>query len=300
MADGGARNAAGAVEAQAAGAWALIGSVVWATGEKNLSHIAAGVAFYMLLSVFPGVAVAVALMGLFFDPSDAQPLLQTLRPFLPGEGYHLIEAQVSSTLASGGFTLGATALINFVVAFWSAGAAVRGMMSAMNLAFPDASSFGVFRFYGLSILFTAIAIALVIATALAIVLLPVAFEALRRLPIEDFLQISDATISRAELPVLLIIVATTLTLVYRIGAARGRWAWRAAFFGAVFATLAWIAASRLLAFYAASFGDFTLYGPLGALVGLMLWFWISALLVLVGAELARALQRNRQIRAGVA
>lgn len=301
---GGTRQVGDAPAEAQPGFWELLRRVLHGVGEKNLSHIAAGVAFYMLLSIFPAIAVGVAAMGLAFDPNDAEPLLETLRPLLPSEGYAMLEAQVEATLSTGGARLGATAILSFVVSFWAAGAAVRGMMSAMSLAFPDAGSLSILRFYGLSLVFTALAILLAIAAALVLVLLPVAFEALRRLPLEEWFAgtwfaVDDLSISALELPVLIVLFAATLTLVYRIGAARGRGAWRAAFAGAAFATLAWIAASRLLSLYVSSFGDLDVtYGPLGAVVGLMLWFWISALLVLVGAEFARVFAAGRRASPG--
>lgn len=269
--------------------WALI----TAATTKNLSHVAAGVAFYMLLSLFPAIAVALSLIGLFEDPAAIQSYLEALQPLLPPDAYALIALQVQNTMAAGGLTLGGAAAVSFLISFWSASAAVRALMTAMHMSFEAARGVSVVVYYGLSFLFTLLGVLLVGLAIGFLVVLPLGFEALRALT-ESRIVIDAAVLKTLELPIMILLSSFALTVIYRLGSARGRHATRSAFLGAATATLIWIAASRLLAYYFATVGDIaTTYGPLGAVAGLMLWFWISAFILLLGAEFSNIASGGR-------
>lgn len=287
---------------------AMIGE---AAGRKALGHLAAGVAFYMLFSVFPSIALAISVAGLLFETADVLTLLDALRPVVPPDAFTLIDAQVRNTIEAGGFSLTSTALISALLAFWSAGAAVRGLITALHISFPATHSFGVIGYYLLSFGLTLAAIGLVVAALGLLILLPAFFNTLRLLVSETLpqilpeqlpnlaaieealglsLRVRAETLAAFELPALICLSAIALTLIYRLGAARGRRPWRAAFLAALGAAVLWTIGSQLLSVYIAEYGDLTkTYGPLGAIAGLMLWFWISAFTLLLGAEVAAAL-----------
>lgn len=269
--------------------WALI----TAATTKNLSHVAAGVAFYMLLSLFPAIAVVLSLLSLFSDATQVDGYLEALKTLLPVGAYQLIEIQVRNTVAAGGLKLGSTAAISFAIAFWSSSAAVRALMTAMHMSFEAARGLNVFGYYVLSLLFTLLGMAMVGAAVGLLVALPLVFETLRALT-ENEITLDASVIDTMELPIMILLSSLALTAIYRLGSARGPHAMRAAFLGAATATLIWIAASRLLAYYFATVGDLaTTYGPIGAVAGLMLWFWISAFILLLGAEFANIASGGR-------
>lgn len=264
--------------------------------RKNIAHIAAGVAFYTLLSIFPAITVVITLAGIVADPADLLTLVDQLKGLLPPDGFALIRRQVETTVSTGGLALGSTAAVSALIAFWSAGAAVRALMSAMSLAFPDTVSMGVVGHTLLSLLFTLAGICCVVGLMVLVVSLPIAFEAVQLLP-EKFglpedlgIGVDLALVGLLQWPILFTVMMLIPAVLYRAGAARGPHAWGGAIRGALIASVAWVLASKALILYITEYGDMAqTYGALGTVAGLMLWFWISAFILLLGAELARAL-----------
>lgn len=291
------------MEAEQGSVFGLIREIFRAVGDKALSHIAAGVAFYMLFSIFPAFVVAITLASLWFEPSAVLELVALLEPVLPEDVYGLIASQAQNTVATSGAALSLTAAISLLLAFWSASAAVRALVTAMSLAHPATARFGVLAYYLISFVGTLFGFLAVLATLALLLLAPLVLDTIRwaisALPDEAAQAVSDAVgadaLSYVELPLLIGVSVAILTLLYRLGAARGRDATPAAFRGAAAATALWLIGSKLLAVYLAEIGDFSrTYGPLGAVAGLMLWFWISAFALLVGAEVAAALSGGRR------
>ena len=260
---------------------------------KNLSHVAAGVAFYMLLSLFPAIAVALLLIGLFGDPTQIAAYVEALSGVMPHDAFTLIKSQVDNTMARGGLELGGAAAISFGIAFWSAGAVVRALMTAMHMSFEASRGLNLFLYYFLSFLFTLIGVGMVGLAIGLLVALPIVFETLRQMS-ENRIALGSEVLNALELPIMVLLLTLALTAIYRMGAARGKHASRAAFLGAATATLIWIGASRLLFYYFATVGDLaTTYGPLSTVAGLMLWFWLSAFILLLGAEFANIASGGR-------
>ncbi len=269
--------------------WRLIADVATATSDKNLSHIAAGVAFYMLLSIFPAIVVGLSLAGFFadVDQNGGSSILEALEPILPDAAYELIAAQITRTVETGGLQLGGAAIVSFLIALWSASAAMRALMTAMHIAFPHAAATSTLWYYVLSLAFTLAAMAFVGVVALVLTALPFVVDAIRSIAEATGVDVNLGVLEYLETPIVMAIMCAVLATVYRLGAARGALAWRAAFKAGLIATVFWILCSSALSYYFTTVGDIgTTYGPLAAFVGLMLWFWLSALILLIGAELA--------------
>lgn len=269
--------------------WALFTAAM----TKNLSHVAAGVAFYMLLSMFPMIAVALLLTGYFSAPIDVEASVKALSGIVPGGVFELIQQQVDNTRQRGGLELGGAAAVSFGIAFWSAGAVVRALMTAMHMSFEASRGLNLFVYYFLSFLFTLIGVAMIGLAIGLLVALPIVFETLRQLS-ENRIVLGSEVLDALELPIMVLLLTLALTAIYRMGAARGKHASRAAFLGAATATLIWVAATRLLFYYFATVGDLaTTYGPISTIAGLMLWFWVSAFILLLGAEFANIASGGR-------
>ncbi len=258
-------------------------------GRKQLSLVAAGIAFYMLLSIFPGTAVFVAVYGLVADPASIRELLDELAPFAPPEALALVRQVVDKTLDDG-MQLGLTAVVSFAIALWSAGSAVRALMAALQLSFPQTHAYGIIVFAALSLVFTLIGILLAALVISILIFIPIAFETLRAIDTDNRLELGWQALKALEPLILVIIGLAILTPVYWFGSVRRRGTIRFAAYAALTTTALWIAASRILSVYISKFADFNaVYGPLGAVAGLMLWFWISAFLLLLGFELTATL-----------
>lgn len=273
--------------------WARAGvEAVRHANRKSLSLVAAGVAFYMLLAIFPGVAVAVAVTGLVADPALLSVLVDDLAPFAPAGVADLMRDVIDNTLASGELQLSATAVISFVLTLWSASAALRALMTALHIAVPDAHKYGVVALFALSILFTLIGVVLIVLAIGVLVAAPILFEALRAIKPLAAIPGGLDLVRRLEPLILIGFASIVLTAIYWLGATRDWAHLKSAFGAAVATTVLWILSSRLLTYYVSNFADLdAAYGPFAAVAGLMLWFWISAFLLLLGVELTAALAR---------
>jgi membrane protein len=107
---------------------------------------------------------------------------------------------------------------------------------------------------------------------------------------------TDLIIRIGRWPILFLLVAVALAFVYRYGPSRSRPKWRWITWGSAFAALAWILGSVLFSWYAGNFGSYNqTYGSLGAVVGLMIWLWLSTIIILVGAELDAEMEHQTPI-----
>ena len=249
-------------------------------GKDRVLAVAAGVTFYGLLALFPMIAAFVSLYGLFADPATIQQHLAAAAGVLPGGAIDVIGEQVKRIAAQPGGRLGVSFAIGLAVSLWSANAGVKAMFDALNVAYGEEEKRGFFALNAQSLAFTLCAM-LIMALALAgLVLAPVV---LRALPLGAGL---EWALSLARWPILLALIVLGLAALYRFGPSRDRPQWRWLTPGAGLAAVVWLAASMGFSWYAANLGSFNeTYGSLGAVIGFMTWMWISAIIVLIGAEL---------------
>jgi membrane protein len=240
--------------------------------KDRVITIAAGVTFYSLLAVFPAIAALVAIYGLFADPTTISRNLDSLSGLLPGGAIDVIRDQMTRIASRGKGTLG--------LAFAIANAGIKSLFDALNLVYNEEEKRGFIKLNLMSLTFTAIAIVFALFGIAALVVLPVAL---------NYIGLGGATdlIFRiGRWPILFVLVALALALIYRYGPSRSKPKWRWITWGSAFAALAWIVGSVLFSWYAANFGSYNqTYGSLGAIVGLMIWLWLSTIIILVGAEL---------------
>jgi membrane protein len=250
------------------------------TGEDRLLATAAGVVFFGLLAVFPAITALVSCYGLFANPSTIGANLQTLALMLPEGSFQIVQDQIARVLMKGNTALGATFLFGLGLAIWSANAGVKAVIDALNVVYEEREKRGFVRLNLLSLAFTTGGIAALLLMVGAVVAVPLALDHVGLAPH------SQAIISLMRWPLLLAILLIALALLYRFGPSRraARWQWLSV--GTLAAALLWIAGSSLLSWYLSNFGNYSAtYGSLGAAIGLMIWMWMSAIIVLCGAEL---------------
>lgn len=255
--------------------------------EDKLSIIAAGVAFYGLLAVFPALVALVAIYGLAFDPQQVEQHVASLSAMLPEQARNILLEQLHSLTSTGGTALGFGAIAGILIALWSASAGVRTLMEALNVAYDEEEVRGVVRFYGTALLLTLGAIFGVLVAIGAVVALP---AVIKMIGLGNLL---ENVVSYARWPILALAVILGLAIVYRFGPSRrpARWAWVSA--GAVVATVLWIVGSALFSLYVTKFGNYNeTYGAMGAVVILLMWFLLSAYAVLIGAEVNAEMERQ--------
>jgi membrane protein len=250
------------------------------TGQDRLLATAAGVVFFGLLAVFPAITALVSCYGLFANPSTIGANLQTLAVMLPEGSFQIVQDQIGRVLAKGNTELGATFLFGLALAIWSANAGVKAVIDALNVVYEEREKRSLIQLNLLSLTFTTGCILALLLMVGAVVGFPLAFDHLGLGP--D----SKLIVSLARWPLLFGFLVAALAIVYRFGPSRraARWEWLSV--GTLIAALLWIAGSALLSWYLSNFGNYdATYGSLGAAIGLMMWMWMSAIIVLCGAEL---------------
>ncbi len=249
-------------------------------GNHRILALAAGMTYYSILAIFPALAALVAIYGFFSDPGSIANHLDDISGFVPGGAIEIAREQLTRVATKGDRTLGLTFVVGLSISLWSANAAMKALFDTLNIVYGEQEKRGFVKLNAISLLFTVAAIAFVLIALGAVVAVPVILNFVWLSSIAEFV------IRWARWPVLFVAVALALACVYRFGPSReaSRWKWLT--WGSIVATLLWLVASALFSFYAANFGTFNeTYGSLGAAIGFMTWLWVSAIVILLGAEL---------------
>lgn len=266
------------------GAIAIARRVMREAASDRISLAAAGCAFYAMVALFPSIFLLVLLYGMAFDSTTVEPQLEVLRELVPEDTFELIATRVDQLVTQPRPRLEWGAIVSGGVAIWSASAGTRAMIGALNMAHGVTESRNFFHYHLLAIGITlSITVAVVLAIASLVALPGVA--ALLGLPAPR-----AWTLRGLSMGTLLGLVFVGLVLVYRLGPSGRHPGILWTLPGAVVATLLWAAASAAFSLYVSNYATYDLmYGPLGAAIGLLMWFWVSVYVVLLGAELNVAL-----------
>jgi membrane protein len=256
-------------------------------GQDRVTLIAAGASFYLLLALFPALAAFVSIYGFVADPVTIADHIALLGGVLPSGGIDLIRAQLESLAAQDEAALSFGFLSGLLVALWSANNGIKTLFEALNVAYEETEKRSFPRLNAISLLFTlgAIIVGILFIVGVGIVPAVLAFVGLSRA--------EETLISLLRWPVLIVVSAAAISLLYRYGPSRERAKWRWVTWGSVLAAVAWLVASILFSWYLANFADYNAtYGSLGAVIGFMLWTWISVLILLLGAEINAELEHQ--------
>jgi len=268
--------------------------ILWRTyariNDDHLLATAAGVVFFALLAVFPAVTALVSSYGLFADPTTIGANLQTLSLMLPEGSFQIVQDQIARVLDKGSTALGWTFLFGLALAVWSANAGVKAVIDALNVAYEEREKRSFVKLNLMSLAFTTGGIAALLVMVGAVVAYPLALDHLGLAPESRFI------IGLVRWPLLFVILLLALGVLYRFGPSRraARWEWLSV--GTLVAALLWIAGSSALSWYLQNFGNYNAtYGSLGAAIGLMIWMWMSAIIVLCGAELNSEIEHQTAV-----
>jgi membrane protein len=263
---------------------------VWAQiGHDNISIIAAGVAFYAMFAAFPAITAFVSLFGLVADAGQVQEQFAPFKGVIPDDAWSLLNTQLTTVASAKPQSLGLSALVGLVVALWSAGAGVRAMMTALSVAYQEEEKRSFVRFYGTAFLFTIGIVVLGIFSLIVIVAVPVLLNLI------ELGVITQILLKLLPWLILAGVITLALGILYRYGASRREPKTRWVSWGAVTAALLWIGASILFSLYVSNFGSYNeTYGALGAVVILLMWLYISAFIVLLGAELNAEMEHQTE------
>lgn len=259
------------------------------SSKDNASLIAAGLALYALLAIFPALAAAVSLYGLFASPDQIAQQVDSLTGVLPQQAADILRTALQNLASQQGQALGVGAIIGFLLALWSARKGVVALMTATNIAYDEEEERGFFKQLFVSLAFTLAGVmAFVLIVALAVGL-PVMLRAL------GVPSIVETLLSLARWVVLWLLVVLALAVVYRFAPDRDRPQWRWVSWGSAIAATLWLIASLGFSYYVQNFGSYgETYGALGGVVVMLLWFYLSSYVVILGAEINAEMEHQTE------
>jgi membrane protein len=277
-------TAGGLVAAPVAHPAGLIGigrSIIDRFSRDNATLTAAGIAFYLLSSIFPGLAALVSIYGLVGDPSDVSRQIAPFAGLLPPEAMKLLTDSLQGFIKSSADSHVSLALVtSLAIALWSARAAMASIMVGLNIAYEevDRRSFVVQTLVSL-----ALTVGVLGFVAVAIFSIAVVPAILALFYVGDTMQ---ALLEYGRWPVLATVVVLGFAVLYRFAPYRSHPRWRWITWGSATATVLWLAGSILFSYYVRNFGSYDkTYGSIGAVIILLLWFWFGALVMILGAEI---------------
>ncbi len=257
-------------------------------GSDNLSIVSAGVAFFALLAIFPGITALVTLYGLVTDPAQVEPQLAPLRDLLPANAFDIIASQTRQVASAATSSLSLGLVVSLSLAIWSANAGTKSMITALNIAYGEHEKRGFFVLNLWSLAFTVAAILFMIVALTVVAAVPA---------VQAAAGTGGGMLASVLLAlrwvVMAALVMAALALLYRYAPSRrsARFQWVSA--GAIAATLFWLLASIGFSLYVRYFGSYDkTFGSLGAVVILLMWFYLSTFVICIGAELNAELERQ--------
>jgi membrane protein len=249
-------------------------------GNDNLTLVAAGVAFYWMLALFPAIIAMITVYALVADAQQAQAQLEPVLSALPAEARELIVPRLAQTVeaSDGGLTFGLIA--SLLATLWATSGGMQALMTGLNIIYGEHETRNYLRLKGIALILT---LGALVAAALAIGLVAV-------FPIMlDWVGLDPVAAGGAQVArwlTLVVLIGTGLSVMYRFGPAPhcARWHWVSR--GNVTAVALWLLASFGFSLYVSSFGSYDkTYGTLAAVIVLLMWLYLSAIVILLGAEI---------------
>jgi membrane protein len=280
------READQSTEIPRRGWWDVARRTMHEVRDDNIPTIAASVAFYAMLAVVPALIAVISIYGLIADPRDVRDQIESFTSALPEDASELVTNQLDSITRESGNGLGVGVVLGIAAALWTAAGGVGALIKGMNLVYDQTENRKFLHRRALALLLT---IGGVVAMITMLGLIVAAPAVIRRVTDSD---IASTVLVALRWPLLLVLILFGLAVLYRFGPNRSlaRWHWVSG--GALLAAGLWLLASAGFAVYVDLMGSYNeTYGSLGAVIILMLWLYLSAFAVLLGAELNSQLER---------
>jgi membrane protein len=260
--------------------------VVAESKNDNLPLLAAGVAFYSVMALFPALVAVVSIYGLVADPAEVARQLQGLTSALPAEAADIIVERVEDLAAGERSSLGISAAIGIGIAVWSASSGMSWMLRALTLIYDEKETrtFVPLRARALLLTFCA-----TVGLVVCVGLIAGASSLAERAGLGD---VGQTVVSVVRWPVLAAVMLVGLSALYRYGPDRDPAAWRWVTWGSGVGMLVWMVASVGFAVYVAVVGNNESYGSLAGVIVLMLWLWLTCVAILLGAQVNAELEHQ--------
>jgi membrane protein len=268
--------------------WRVFMALMRAIGrllERDISLIAAGLSFFALISIFPGIIVAVSLFGALVSPGEILQQVEMVAEFLPPEAARLLTQQLSDLAERSISSLSIQGLVALTLAVWGAIRGLRALVAGLHLLHDEPDPRGFLSFNLLVLMFALGAFGLGIFSAFLATFVPPILNAIT-LPFVEDIRVPRLSYGLSGGAVLL-----GLVMLYRFGMSRRRTPWMPCFAGASLAAALWLGGSYAFSAYVRFVADYNeTYGSIGAVVVFLMWLYVSAHAVLLGGAFAAQLQ----------
>ncbi|MBV0890574.1 YihY/virulence factor BrkB family protein [Paracoccus sp. Z118] len=273
----------------------ILKNTVKQIGEDRVTSVAGGVVYFALLALFPAITALVSIYGWVADRDTIIESVDLLSRFLPPGAVELVAGQIVAIASAPATALSLAGIVSILLALWTTNGGMKALLQALNVAWYETEKRGFIMLNVVSLAMTLGAILLIIVMIVAITILPTLVRVFAPGSMVEGL------VTLLRWPLMFGALLLALAVLYRFGPSKNdpKWQWISP--GALLAAVGLIIASVLFSWYVANFGNYNeTYGSLGAVVVLMLWLWIAAIVVLVGAELNSETERRIKIENGVA
>jgi len=264
--------------------------------DDHITNLAAALAYYAFLAIPSALLIGMGLFTLFASPDTVTTLVDKLGTVMPGEATSLIHdslTQMTQKQATGVTLLG----IGGLLALWSLGGAMQNVMWALNAAYDREETRGFVkrRLTAWTMMIFAL-LGFILAFGLLVLGPQLSHFIGSAIDMETEVKIVWWV---AQWPILVAGLMVAFGGILYLGPNVEHPRWRFLSFGAIFAIVVWLLASGAFAFYVSQFGSYNkTWGSLSAVVILLVWFWLSALALLLGAEINAEAERTRELRRG--
>ncbi len=268
--------------------WEILKRVYTALSANHLGLLSAGVAYYAFLSIAPLLAAVVLTYGLVGDPQLVGRHMQAIISVVPADAASLIQDQLLGVVNTRKPAIGFGLFLALALAVYGATRAASAIMEALNIVYGQKEGRSIFAFYRVSMGITFSTVLVVVAGVFTATIIGLLQDFLTNWGPGVLFAIKATTWICAGL-----LASVVFGLIYRFGPNRRRAQWQWLTVGSVSATLFWLVATLGVSFYVSTFGNYNkTYGSLGAVVVLQLWLFVSAYIVLLGAQINAEAERQ--------
>ncbi|GHA80847.1 YihY/virulence factor BrkB family protein [Pontibacter akesuensis] len=287
MEDAKGRNAEAPKEIPAAGWKQVMLRVKEQLATDNISIVAAGVAFYFFLALFPTLAAIISIYGLVTSPAEVEQQMEQLTSVLPPEAHDMLTERLRNIAQQSSSSLGWGALLGIVLSLWSANSGTKSLFEGINIAYDEENDRSFLKLNAITLLFT---LGGIILGSLCVALV-VAFPAIiEHLGLPDWL---ETVLQLGRWVLLIVFIMGALALIYKVAPKRNNPKFRWVSWGSAMATGLWLLGSLLFSYYVNNFGNYSeTYGSVAAVIILMLWFNLTSFIILLGAEINSELEHQ--------
>lgn len=259
--------------------------VVQQIQSDNFTLVSAGVAFYFLLAVFPLLAGTISLYGLLVDANELHAHISLLIGILPEQSRYILEEQLQAIITQSNSELGWGFSVSIILSLWSASKGAEALIKACNITYNEENSRGFFIGVVIRLLVTIAMILTIIVSLFLITIMPTLVSYVTSISVDK------TKANWISWPTLFVIFNFALAALYRYAPDRSNAQWKWVSVGALLATILWLAASFSFSYYVTEYATYNqTYGSVGGIIVLLMWFYVSAIIILVGSEINAALE----------